>query len=174
MADDVEGETSAAGSWLADLFKRERPRATRRIRRYVRDPDEAADVIQEAFERLAAVRHHDVKRSPEAYLQRVIRNLVSGRARRARCRPSNFIPLDEASLPGTAPAQEQGLEAQDLYRRYREAVRGLTPRTREVFLLHRVDELTYPEIARQLGISVSTVEYHMIRALVHLDGALRQ
>lgn len=174
VADNVDGKAPAAASWLADLFKRERPRAARRIRRYVADADEAADVVQDAFERLAKLRRNDIRGAPEAYLRRVIRNLVIDRARRARCRPSSLVSLDEAPLPGIAPEQEGVIEAEDLYRQYRASVRHLTPRTREVFILHRVDELTYAEIAARLGISVSTVEYHIMRALVHLDEALRQ
>jgi RNA polymerase sigma-70 factor (ECF subfamily) len=77
-------------------------------------------------------------------------------------------------LPSVAPEQEDALEVEDLHRQYRDAVQHLTPRTREVFILHRVDELTYTEIAARLGISVSTVEYHIMRALVHLDEALRR
>ena len=34
-----------------------------------------------------------------------------------------------------------------------------------VFLMHRVDELSYREIHECLGISIATVEYHMMRAL---------
>jgi RNA polymerase sigma-70 factor (ECF subfamily) len=139
----------------------------------MRDPQEADDLLQDAFERLASLRSSDALRSPEAYLHRVVRNLITERARRARFRPADFIPLHEASLPRVEPVQEQALEAADLMRCYREAVSELTPRTREVFLLHRVDEMTYHEIARRLEISVATVEYHMIRALVHLDAALR-
>ncbi len=49
---------------------------------------------------------------------------------------------------------------------------ALTPKTREVFLLHRAQELSYKEIAAKLEISISTVEYHMARALVHIGRAL--
>ncbi|MDR7062419.1 DNA-directed RNA polymerase specialized sigma24 family protein [Sphingopyxis sp. BE235] len=34
-----------------------------------------------------------------------------------------------------------------------------------MFLMHRVDELSYREIHECLGISIATVEYHMMRAL---------
>ena len=44
-------------------------------------------------------------------------------------------------------------------------MRGMPPRTREVFLLHRFEEMTYPAIARSLGISVSAVEKHIMIAL---------
>ncbi|MDQ2891880.1 MAG: sigma-70 family RNA polymerase sigma factor, partial [Pseudomonadota bacterium] len=172
MAEDLsQAAASTDNSWLADLFRRDGPRLSRRLRKRLRDAEAAADLLQDAFERLASLRAPDALRSPDAYLQRVLRNLEIDGARRARCRPSDCIPLQEALLPPVAPAQEQAIEAQDLMRLYCEAVSALTPRTREVFLLHRVDELTYSEIGRRLGISVATVEYHICRALVHLDKA---
>ena len=47
-------------------------------------------------------------------------------------------------------------------------------KTRKVFLLHRVEELTYKEIGERLGVSIPTVQYHVARALAHLDAALGQ
>ena len=40
-------------------------------------------------------------------------------------------------------------------------VGNLPPQTRKVFLKSRSEGLTYPQIAKQLGISVNTVRYHM-------------
>ena len=39
------------------------------------------------------------------------------------------------------------------------------PRARAVVILRRFENLTYPQIARRLGISVSAVEKHMVRAM---------
>lgn len=44
----------------------------------------------------------------------------------------------------------------------------LPERTRTVFLLHRYEGLKYREIADRFGISVSSVEKHMIAAIHHL------
>jgi RNA polymerase sigma-70 factor, ECF subfamily len=52
------------------------------------------------------------------------------------------------------------------------AIDRLAPRCRQVFLMSRADGLTYPEIARVLGISVKTVETQMGRALKSLRNAL--
>ncbi|MBN9318276.1 MAG: sigma-70 family RNA polymerase sigma factor, partial [Caulobacterales bacterium] len=41
----------------------------------------------------------------------------------------------------------------------------LPARTRQIFILHRFEDMTYPRIAASLGISKSAVEKHMIRAL---------
>lgn len=50
----------------------------------------------------------------------------------------------------------------------------LPSRTREVFLLNRVDGLTYDEIAMRLRLSKDRVERHMIRAIAHIDGWRRR
>lgn len=42
----------------------------------------------------------------------------------------------------------------------------LSERTRDIFLAHRVDGLSYQEIARQHQVSVSTVERHVAKALM--------
>ncbi|MBS0332735.1 MAG: RNA polymerase sigma factor, partial [Proteobacteria bacterium] len=52
------------------------------------------------------------------------------------------------------------------------ALLSLPERTRTIFLLHRVDGRKYREIAKQLGISVSAVEKHMVRAAQHLGASL--
>lgn len=64
------------------------------------------------------------------------------------------------------------LAADDMLRRYEDAIAGLPDRTRTIFLLHRADDLTYRQIARRLGVTLWTVEYHMKRAIVHLGRML--
>lgn len=164
-------ERAPRAGWVADLFRSEHPRLSRMLGPRVRDSDAIADLLQDAFMRLSSAAGAQRPDRPAAYLQRIVRNLVVDRARRSRHERA-FVPLDECTLPPLAPDQEQAVAVDDLMRRYREALATLTPHTRRVFLMHRVDELTYREIARRLGISVATVEYHMSRALVHLDEAL--
>lgn len=48
------------------------------------------------------------------------------------------------------------------------ALDSLGPRTREIFLLHRLDGLKYREIAAQLDITVSAVEKHIAKASLFL------
>ena len=44
---------------------------------------------------------------------------------------------------------------------------GLGGRTREIFLMAQLDGLSYVEIGRRLGVSVTTVKKHAVRALTH-------
>ena len=79
-----------------------------------------------------------------------------------------LVPLDEHRDAATPPEQDWGIEADDLLRLYQAAVDGLPEKTRRVFLMHRIDELSYRAIHESLGISVATVEYHMMKALTHI------
>lgn len=137
------------------------------------DPEDVQDLVQEAFSRLAKASRGGELRTPAAYLQRIARNLLHDRSR-ARRKSILHVPIEDSWELAEPPAQSLAIEAQDLMACYEAALMTLTPRTREVFLLHRVDELTYAAIAARLDISVATVEYHMSRALVRLDEVLSE
>ena len=56
--------------------------------------------------------------------------------------------------------------------RIEQALLALPIRTRAIFLLHRVDGLSYAEIAERCGISGKQVERHIARAMLRIDRAL--
>ncbi|MEM9987525.1 MAG: sigma-70 family RNA polymerase sigma factor, partial [Bacteroidota bacterium] len=65
-------------------------------------------------------------------------------------------------------------EHQDLMTRLDQAIEDLSEKQRVVFLLHRIDGLSYREIAESLDISVKSVEKRMHRALLNLRTCLPQ
>lgn len=50
----------------------------------------------------------------------------------------------------------------------------MDPLTREIFLLHRIDDWPYPRIAHALGISVDEVEKHIACGIAEIDQGLRR
>jgi RNA polymerase sigma factor (sigma-70 family) len=60
------------------------------------------------------------------------------------------------------------LAARERLQKVLAGLESLGPRTREIFLLHRLDGLKYREIAAQLGITVSAVEKHIAKATLFL------
>ena len=60
----------------------------------------------------------------------------------------------------------------DLLDRLETALARLPRATREVFLAHRLDRLSYTQIAARTGLSVAKVERHMARAIHRLSSAL--
>lgn len=136
--------------------------------RYVDSPEVAEDLVQDVFfdvwKRRAA---WQPTHSPRAFLYGAVRNQTLNHLRRVRA----FRRLDEPGEPGE-PLSLENPEASVHYEELRQdterAVLELPPRCRDVFILSREHELTYPEIAATLGISIKTVETHMGRALQHL------
>lgn len=128
-------------------------------------PDEAPDSVQEAFARLFGCGAPERIENPAAYLSRITRNMLIDRARRKQRGAPVFYPLDEERSASVRADQAWRIETMDLLRLYRQAIRTMPPKTRRVFLMHRIQRLTYREIAEQVGISVTTVEYHMSKAL---------
>lgn len=154
---------------LERLFRSEATGLARFMRSRIGGVEEVQDLVQEAFANLAAARPQILFDRPEAYLQRIARNLVFERYRRLDPRRSpRFVPVDEALSVAEPPRQEWAIEADDARARYLAVLDTLAPRTREIFLLHRVDGLNYAQIADHMDLTVKAVEYHMSRALAQL------
>ena len=68
--------------------------------------------------------------------------------------------------------QVAALESRDTLRRLEEAIGKLKPKTREIFLAHRIHGFTYAEIADQTGLSIKGVEKQMSKAIAKIDRLL--
>lgn len=155
---------------LDRLFRTEAPRLARFLRRSIRNHDEVHDLVQETFVNFVAAAPVGLLRSPEAYLRTIARNLLFRRKRRFIQQEAPIhVPVEEAFDLFIDPEQEWLMEADDLMRRYEQALSELPSRTREVFRLHRQEELTYQQIAERLGLTARGVKYHMKKALLYLD-----
>lgn len=154
---------------LAAIYRERAPQLTRYLRARLRGCD-GEDLVQDAFARLARRGSLGALQNPEAYLKRIVRNLLIDRKRRAEVRPQ-LVELDHHE-PQVRADQADGIELAQLQARYRMAVDSLPPRTRQVFVLHRVDGQSMMEIADALGISTRTVEWHVAQAILKLSEAL--
>lgn len=127
--------------------------------------DAAPDLVQEAFMRILRSGAFDRIDYPRPYLLRTARNLVFERARR-KAREGATYPFDETCDAAQPPEQMRRMEELDIRRTFRPTLLAMRPRTRRIFLMSRLRQQTYREIADELGISVKSVEKHMTRALV--------
>lgn len=64
------------------------------------------------------------------------------------------------------------LESRDTLRRLEFAISKLKPKTRAIFLAHRLDGLSYNEIAELTGLSVKGIEKQMSKAIAKIDRLL--
>jgi RNA polymerase sigma-70 factor (ECF subfamily) len=155
---------------LEVAYRQERAGLIRYLRRCA-GYDAAADLAQEVFLRAAASEQMPHLINPAGFLYRIARNLLIDRARQSR-RRHDPLPLLEAHDAPVAAEQEHGIEARDLQAAYDRALQSLSPRSRQIFVMNRDDEKPYREIHCELGISIATVEYHMMKALAHIRQAI--
>jgi len=159
-------------AFLAELYRSESPKLIRILSRRTRCSDDADDLVQDIFFRFARMRGRWASLGrPQAYLRRIAANLLRDRAKaHYRHSVSLHVAADEEMLPGVD--QHRLLESRDMLRRLEAAMMRLRPRTREIFMAHRIDGLTYAEIAQRTGLSVKGVEKQMSKALAQLDRIL--
>ena len=146
------------------------------LRRYFRrraGAAEAEDLVQEVFVRLVARSGGEAVADVERYLFRIANNVLISRHRHdtalvRRADDAAHEPLDKADeiSPERALIGKQALSALAV------AVRDLPPRTREAFVYHRFEEMTYAAIAERMGISASGVEKLIQRAMEHILGKM--
>jgi RNA polymerase sigma-70 factor (family 1) len=79
--------------------------------------------------------------------------------------------LSEAAFP-FSPEADSDLEEAEFEQQLKAALAQLTENERSVFLMHRMDQLTYKEIAERLEISQKAVEKRMHHALKKLNKRL--
>lgn len=132
-----------------------------------RSEQDAEDLVQDAWIRLASHDAEDDIKQPGAFLMRTALNL-SVDAHRMRQSRGEHVAIEEAVLIDTTPTAEAVLLARERVVRLSDCLARLTEKTRTIFLLHRVEGQTYQEIARQQGIAISTVERHVAKAMLQV------
>lgn len=168
---EAERRRQEARQRLDLLYRDHAPALAKRLRRRVGCGEEASDLVHEAFARLLLAAAVQRLREPEAFLGRIVRNLLIDRSRRLAGKAAH-LPIENAAELSVRADQADAIELEQMRDRYRQVVASMPPRTREVFLLHRVDELGYKEIAARLGISVRTVEWHIAEAITRISKGL--
>jgi RNA polymerase sigma factor (sigma-70 family) len=147
---------------------------TERLRRFVRarvaNRQDAEDVIQEAYLRVLRYSAEHEVADRERLLFSAARNLAVDSHRRQRARERSAAEYAVfADSTGEWPPADDVVDVWQRLRRVESAIALLPPRCREVFLMHRIDGLSYSEIAKYLRISVSAVEKHVARACLLID-----
>lgn len=138
----------------------------------MREPDTAADVVQDSF--IKAYTRLGRCRDPEAFgswLFRILRNGVLDRLKSAR---SRSVGLEDVSL--TAPERESPehrLATSEMGRELTAALGELPEAQREAFLLKHVEGLSYEEMAESTNASVSALKMRVKRAREELQQALQ-
>ena len=134
----------------------------------VRDSEEAQDLAQDAFYKVMKVENAEELEHARAYLFQTASNLALNRIRRQKHHDSYKRGVESTANPerdGMIASPERAAAARQQLLQVEKALNGLPKKCRRAFLLHRTRHMTYQQIADELGVSLSTVEKYMIRAL---------
>ena len=160
--------SAAADAFLRGLSAAYHQPLVRYFRRRVGTLEEAEDLTQEVFLRL--VRRPDAEQidNPEAFLFRTAVNLLRDRSRRGKTAASHLAEISDHQDRFEALSPERVLQGRQSLNSALRVLEELDERTRDVFILHRLEGLKYAEIANLYGVSVSSIEKYIIKALAHL------
>lgn len=167
---ETDADVQARKRTLVDaLYRKYRRALTRFLTRQRVGSEEAADIIQETYCRIHQVEDVESIRFPQAFLFRTATNLVRNRRKaHARAHVEVAVEAQEADEDFDELTPYRVLNGQQELAVVRRSLKSLSPKCRRVFVMNRFEEVSYPKIAEELGISVSMVEKYISQALAHL------
>ncbi len=160
---------------LAALSDRYRPGLLRFFERRIRPRADVEDLVQEVFLRLARRSDLDSVEHMQGYLFEVAANVIRDRVRHDQSRAGgrhDEYREERHGLEDFSP--ERVLMGRQSVGRVTRALYELPERARMAFVLHRFEGMRHPEIARRLGVSVSSVEKYVMQALAHVKRRLEE
>ena len=160
----AEDEARMREQWRATeaLYREEAPHLARYFEQRVPRAD-VLDFIQESFRRVLGHRPD----RPGAFLGRTAANLVIEFRRAAMRRQAHLHhAFDETQVEGIDPIPQ--LEARDALARIDAALAALKPKTRNIFLMARVEGRSYAEVGEMFGMSEEGVRKQVGKAMWHL------
>lgn len=136
-------------------------------RKFCRDGQaDPEDLVHDAFARVIACKTWREIANPAAFASRTLRNVaLDGLRRRKVLTITAVADFDLIGGMDESPDPETVLASRDELRQLREAIAELPTQCRRVFTLRKVYSLSPGEIAVRMGLSVSTVEKHLIKGL---------
>ncbi|MFC2954199.1 RNA polymerase sigma factor [Marinicaulis aureus] len=167
MQNKDENPPSEHGT-LASAFLRYRESLRRYIARLTIRPEDVEDILQDTFVSVHRLESAESIRSPKFYLYAVARRTAYRELKRQAARVAESI--DEAIEKGDEPAADiapldEALESRRYFETLSDVVAELSPQCRRVFVLRKVFGFSHKEISAAMGISISTTEKYLARAM---------
>lgn len=158
------GNSSTIG--INQLYQEHHEWLVRWIARRTQGVENAQDLAHDTFMRLLdRPTLPDGIRSPRAWLAKVAGNLVIDQARR-QVLENNYLAMLESLPDAEHPSPEQQMELLGILEQIDRLLDGLRPVEKTAFLMARLDGLAYREIAEELGVSLSSVEKYIAKAML--------
>lgn len=166
----LKSGSEAAFTRLYQLYVRQLYAKTLKM---VHDKDIAQEIIQDIFLKIWERRSQiDLEKSFKAYLYTIGVNLVYDHFRKlAKDTALQNSLLSAAEQDYTC--QEDKVISQEQLALIQGAIEQLSPQRKRVYMMCKLDGKTYAEVSRELNISLSTIQDHMVKANIVLKNYLK-
>ncbi len=160
---------TGAENWFKDVFELNYEYIRNYLYYLSGDINLAEDLVQDVFLQLWEKRQIIKNETVRAFLFTVARNAFLKNYRRKKYDlkfKSTWFDFTENKSP------EYLLELKEFDQRLQKTISGLPDKCRIIYLMNRIDDMTYTQIAESLNVSVKAVEKQMTKALSILKGKL--
>jgi len=164
---------------LEEVFTSHAQGLVRFLYRKVKNWEDAEDIAQNAFIRIQRLTQTGELDNPKAYLYQTASNLAIDKIRREKLHnayiQSEMLDSNSAVQPVETDTYcpERQLRARQQLARVETALQQLPHKCRQAFMLHRVRNMSYNDIAHEMNVSVSSVEKYILQALKHCRKCLK-
>jgi len=155
------------------LIARHRAKAYKYAYRLTHDPDQACDLVAEAFIRICrSLKNFRGQSAFSTWFHRIITNCFLDMRQKALLRPTMSLEGAlttcgtevESQIVGTCPSPQMEIERRECGQYLSEAISQLPPGYRTIILLFHADMLSYEEITKTLQLPIGTVKSRLNRA----------
>ena len=172
MRHKTTGHTSSA---IQEAFTRHHGALKRFISRFLPNSYDIEDVSQETFLRAYTTEKTREIEQPKSFLFRIAKHIALTQLTQKSRQITDYLEdFDDSEVLLIEDTVEDEFLARETLGIHCEAVAGLPPQCRRVYLMRKVYGMSHKEIAGQLGIAVSTVEKHLIKGVKLCDRYVRE
>lgn len=163
------GDIEVRSAWLVRHVLPEEAGLRSRLRRLRYVDVDIDDIVQETYARLVQVGDVSLIQNVRAYIYRVAHSVIVDRMRRKTVVMfGTCSDVDALSALVEVRTPEDYVHGRNELRRLIDIVSELPDKTRDIFMLSRIQGLSIRAVSLQTGIPESTVEKHVARAMMHL------
>jgi RNA polymerase sigma-19 factor, ECF subfamily len=167
----MSAQETTAARYVAEMARKYGPALHRFLVRRLKTEADAADVSQEVYLKMMRLERTDLIRQPQAYLYFLASQVMHEQRMREKRLPILFDSDAVESLTSSAEfaSSDDFVASDEIERELENVLKKLPPVHRSILILRKRDGLSYPEIARELGISVHTVKKYLFQASAKLS-----
>ena len=168
-------ETSEKDRWFQHSLLKHQRALIAYLRKMLGSEQDVQDVAQDVYLKMYNVCNYQDIEAPRAFMLRTAHNTVIQRYRHdSRVPMESVADFDELGVHNNEPDFADQVDSKRRLAILAEAVEQLPPVCRRIFVMRKAEGMSQQEIARELGISESTVEKHAVKGMRRCREYLRE